>query len=30
MKDWERWMEIASPNIFRYEDLLDHYDAQVN
>jgi hypothetical protein len=29
MPDWEAWMKIADPNIFRYEDLLNDYDHQV-
>jgi len=29
MRDWEIWMDIAEPNIFRYEDLLTDYDHQV-
>lgn len=29
MRDWVVWMDLADPNIFRYEDLLTDYDHQV-
>jgi hypothetical protein len=29
MDDWEKWMILAHPNIFRYEDLLTDFDQQV-
>ncbi|QRN84224.1 sulfotransferase domain-containing protein [Chloroflexota bacterium] len=29
MRDWEIWVDIAAPHIFRYEDLLMDYDSQV-
>jgi hypothetical protein len=28
MADWEAWMRLANPAIFRYEDLLTDYEAQ--
>ncbi len=27
-RDWEAWMKLADPCIFRYEDLLSDFDAQ--
>jgi hypothetical protein len=29
MRDWEIWMDLAAPHIFRYEDLLKSYDQEV-
>lgn len=29
MKEWEKWMKISDPYIFRYEDLLSDFDSQV-
>lgn len=28
MQDWQTWMQIADPYVFRYEDLLNDYDRQ--